>query len=176
MILPKISRPHYSHVPKGRWERNFDSQGLGLPNTIFVTTSHDHHRSRRAPTGKSFSKRRIASLEPLIPELVDKLLTRMGEFSDGGMPLSNGAAYSALTMDTIGVYALGFNNNTLNQENFNARYESLGENMGPLYHNHKQRPRLPALFDPIPVWLVRKLDPGAATWKTLQNVRYVPFL
>ena len=157
---------------RGRWDRNTDTQGLGVPNTIFTTTSHDVHRARRAPLNQFFSRRRIAALEPNIREQVDKLVARLALFAGTGEAVKMHMAYAALTMDTIGVYALGTNFANLDQDNFNETYHSIVEGMGPIYHLHKQLPWIMRLFDAIPADWIRGFDPGIAGFKDLQRHCY----
>ncbi|KAL6169013.1 hypothetical protein ACJQWK_05373 [Exserohilum turcicum] len=73
----------------------------------FGTVDHDHHRMRRIPVAKFFSRSMIARLEPdihaLVQKLCDKLLAQSGEND----PFDVTMAYSCFTSDAISSYSFG---------------------------------------------------------------------
>lgn len=48
-----------------------------ITSSMFATIDHDHHRIRRSPVNKFFSRAQIMKLEPDIKELVDKLCEKI---------------------------------------------------------------------------------------------------
>ncbi|RYP34579.1 hypothetical protein DL767_004220 [Monosporascus sp. MG133] len=73
----------------------------------FATADHDHHRLRRLPLAKYFSRGRISQLEPVIQKLVQKLCSKLlGESGKKG-PLNVTMAYSCFTSDVISDFCYG---------------------------------------------------------------------
>ncbi|GCB21809.1 trichodiene oxygenase [Aspergillus awamori] len=79
-----------------------------ITSSMFATIDHDHHRIRRSPVNKFFSRAQIMKLEPDIKELVDKLcekIIRLGLRDNA--PLDITTAYSCFTADVISKYCFG---------------------------------------------------------------------
>lgn len=85
-----------------------------LNTTGFGTVDHDHHRARRAPMARHFSRQRMLRLAPAIHRqlqyLCDKLLREATGAAPGGgrpPPLDVTVAYSCFTSDVISGYSFG---------------------------------------------------------------------
>ncbi|KAJ6437453.1 drug transporter [Purpureocillium lavendulum] len=78
------------------------------------TADHDHHRLRRSPASKYFSRSQIVKLEGMIQEktqvLCDKLLT-----DSKSTPIQIAAAYSCFTTDALTSYCFGHSLGNLDQ-------------------------------------------------------------
>jgi len=70
---------------------------FGIPDSVFSAVKHDQHRIRRAALNPFFSKGKVRSLQPLIEEVVRKLLARFEEFHQLGEPLPISFGFAALT-------------------------------------------------------------------------------
>ncbi|RYP72823.1 hypothetical protein DL771_004007 [Monosporascus sp. 5C6A] len=68
---------------------------------------HDHHRLRRLPLAKYFSRGHISQLEPVIQELVQKLCSKLLGESGKKEPLDVTMAYSCFTSDAISDFCYG---------------------------------------------------------------------
>lgn len=77
-----------------------------LNETAFGTIDHEHHRRRRAPMGRHFSRQQMLRLEPEVHSqlqyLCDKLLRQTP-----GTPFDITVAYSCFTSDVISGYTFG---------------------------------------------------------------------
>ncbi|RYO99103.1 hypothetical protein DL764_006905 [Monosporascus ibericus] len=73
----------------------------------FATADHDHHRLRRLPLAKYFSRGHISQLEPVIQKLVQKLCSKMLDERGKKGPLNVTVAYSCFTSDAISEFCYG---------------------------------------------------------------------
>ena len=72
----------------------------------FGTVGHDLHRIRRAAINPFFSKQKVAALQPVIQQLVDKLCNKFEKCKGTGEVIPMECAFDAFTMDVITEYAL----------------------------------------------------------------------
>ncbi|KAI1403068.1 cytochrome P450 [Hypoxylon fuscum] len=101
--------------------------GSSMENSAFATPDHDHHRLRRTPLAKFFSRNQIARLEPqiqlLVQRLCDKLLAQVGK----NEPINTQMAYSCFTSDAISDYCFGESFGFLAQKSWEPNFRE------PLY-------------------------------------------
>ncbi|KAI1094246.1 cytochrome P450 [Rostrohypoxylon terebratum] len=102
-------------------------RGSPFEFSIFVTKDHDHHRFRRAPLVKFFSKPQIVQYEPHIrgyaQRLCQKLLAEVGV----GKPFTVQDAYSCFGSDVISDYCYGKSFGFLDRDGWLPNYRK------PLY-------------------------------------------
>lgn len=65
-----------------------------MEHSFFATPDHDHHRIRRAPLAKFFSKNQIAKLEPQLQLLTQRLCDKLLAWSGKDEPINTQMAYS----------------------------------------------------------------------------------
>lgn len=65
---------------RDKWE--WYTKQFGTPESMFSTTSHDQHRTRRAALNRFFSMASVRRLQPVIEERVVKLIERFRGFKD----------------------------------------------------------------------------------------------
>ncbi|RYP24206.1 hypothetical protein DL765_000701 [Monosporascus sp. GIB2] len=88
----------------------------------FATADHDHHRLRRLPLAKYFSRGHISQLEPVIQKLVQKLCSKLlGESGKQG-PLNVTMAYSCFTSDVISDFCYGQSFRFLDQDTWEPNF------------------------------------------------------
>ncbi|RYO78240.1 hypothetical protein DL766_010005 [Monosporascus sp. MC13-8B] len=88
----------------------------------FATADHDHHRLRRLPLAKYFSRGHISQLEPVIQKLVQKLCSKLlGESGKQG-PLNVTMAYSCFTSDVISDFCYGQSFGFLDQDTWEPNF------------------------------------------------------
>ncbi|RYP50660.1 hypothetical protein DL768_003879 [Monosporascus sp. mg162] len=73
----------------------------------FATADDDHHRLRRLPLAKYFSRGHISQLEPVIQKLVQKLCSKLLDENGKKGPLNVTMAYSCFTSDAISDFCYG---------------------------------------------------------------------
>lgn len=92
-----------------------------LSETGFGTIDHDHHRVRRAPMGKHFSRAQMMRFEPEVHSqlqyLCDKILREKP-----GRPFDITVAYSCFTSDIISGYSFGEPLGLLTQEGWEPNW------------------------------------------------------
>ncbi|KAK4209717.1 putative cytochrome P450 E-class, group I [Rhypophila decipiens] len=85
---------------------------------IIFTPDHDRHKARRLPLNAYFSKANIFRHKDLIVAKVDKLCSRIAEFSGTGRIIDLGAAISAFQRDVSTEFVLGKDYKNLDQDDF----------------------------------------------------------
>ncbi|KAI1460504.1 cytochrome P450 [Annulohypoxylon moriforme] len=97
----------YAAGGRKRDKPSHQCRGSVFDGSGFMTVAHDHHRLRRAPLVKFFSKPQITEYEPHIrgyaQRLCEKLLAEVGK----GEPFKVQEAYSCFTSDVISDYCFG---------------------------------------------------------------------
>ena len=95
---------------------------------VVVTLPDEQHRQRRAPLNPYFSKSSIRRLEPIIQNIISKLMKRLDSAALTGDVLSMRVVYKSLTSDVINAYTFGYSDNDIDKEDFN----------GPLWYGMEQ--------------------------------------
>lgn len=142
----------------------------GAPYSTFATVSHNLHRIRRGALNPFFSKRAVASAEPLIWEKVGRLCQRFADAWKRKQVLRLDAAYMALTMDIITHYAYGESYNYLSEEDFKLDWKETvvdGSANGALL---RQFPWALPVMKRMPLWVLRVLLPKAAALMQWQHM------
>lgn len=101
---------NYSHFAKGI---DFDGKPsdapLGgmqsfslVPGSHFLTTEHDMHRRRRKPLEPFFSRSGVSKLEPMVHDLVTRLVARFEALKGTRTVIRVDHAFSAFSGDVVG--------------------------------------------------------------------------
>ncbi|KAI1763613.1 cytochrome P450 [Hypoxylon sp. FL1150] len=101
--------------------------GSAMEHSFFATPDHDHHRMRRAPLAKFFSKNQIAKLEPQLQSLTQRLCDKLLAWTGKDEPINTQMAYSCFTSDAISDYCFGESFGFLAQESWEPNFRA------PLY-------------------------------------------
>jgi cytochrome P450 len=141
---------------------------------VAATVPHELHRMRRAALSPYFSKASIRRLEPIIREIVSKLLKRMDSHQKSGEPLPMTVVYKAVTSDIINNYAFGKSGNCMDMEDYNVSFFESVEAIFEASHLSLQFGWLGPLMESLPMALTTKLMPGMAHLFKMQQVIYTP--
>ena len=170
-------------------------QLFGFTEAAISTVEHDVHRVRRGAMSRMFSKDSVRRLEPIMRENLGKLFGRLQEVKAVGKELNLLPVYSAFTNDLIAEYAFGISYNWLEAEEFNKSFfemvcaisETLVlldllfskiANFSQITSFHEvgslavQFNWVIPLINSMPIWLLRKLEPGMVSFLEFKGVRY----
>lgn len=137
---------------------------------MVATVPHELHRMRRAALNPHFSKASIRRLEPIIREIVSKLLKRMDSHQKSGELLPTTVVYKAMTSDIINNYAFGKSGNCMDMEDYNVSFFEAVEAIFEASHLSLQFGWLGPLMESLPMALTAKLMPGMAHLFKMQQV------
>ena len=169
-----INDPDYHeklYNQQGHWDKyDWTIKAIGNSFAAQSTRDHHHHRKRRAAMNPYFSKQKIAAMEPIIHEQIDKFCRRMNEFAKSGDVVPIGVAYAALNMDIVTEYTMEGSYGNLNYKDFNADMVDCVKGVGPQWRLGKHVQWFPKVFPHIPNWIIAKIDPRSAQWHAFQKV------
>jgi hypothetical protein len=131
-----------------------------LPGTAFGTEDYKLHRQRRAALNPFFSKQQIYRLQPMLSHMVEKLCGRIDEFQKSGQPMPMRPVYMCLTTDIVTLYALNKSWNHLDSSDFSPFWVETIKATGSVGAIAKHFPWLITFMKTLPIWLLRKLNPG----------------
>ncbi|KAI1209415.1 cytochrome P450 [Annulohypoxylon truncatum] len=117
----------YAAGGRKRDKPTHQTRGSPFAGSGFMTTPHDHHRLRRAPLVKYFSKPQISQYEPQIREYAQRLCEKLLSGVNKGEPFLIQEAYSCFTSDVISGYCFGQSFNFLERDGWAPNFR------GPLY-------------------------------------------
>jgi cytochrome P450 len=80
---------------RNKWPR-FVAQ-LGANESALSTIEHETHRMRRAALNPFFSKTAVRKLQPIIDDILHRLLGRFEQFRETGQPMTVSLAFAAFT-------------------------------------------------------------------------------
>ena len=75
----------------GWYTKQFDT-----PGSMFSTDEHDHHRMRRSALNRFFSSSSVKRLQPLVDEVVGRLIGRLRAVKDQGKVIRINIAFAAM--------------------------------------------------------------------------------
>ncbi|EKG14730.1 hypothetical protein MPH_08005 [Macrophomina phaseolina MS6] len=159
----------YASGGKKRDKYAFYTRQFGLNQAGFGTVAHDHHRLRRAPFNRFFSRPSVAKLEPSIQRVVDKLCAQLAKYAGTGRPVNLCDAFGCMATDVVSRYAFGYSYNFLDSESFLPNLTKgidAGMAMGPTV---KQFPWLLSFLHSLPEDWTRKLVPDMAPYLDFQR-------
>ncbi|KAM7211722.1 Cytochrome P450 [Rhypophila decipiens] len=130
---------------------------------IIVTPDHDQHKARRLPLNAYFSKANILRHKDLIVAKVDKLYSRIAEFSGPGKVIDLGAAISAFQRDVSTEFVLGKDYQNLDQDDFGVGMTLVFHGGGAIWRLTKHiRWYGPAMLAIPKNFLIRNADANTA--------------
>ena len=91
---------------------------FGNNDMTFGTIPHHLHKMRRAAFAKFLSPAYIRKLEPVLQDLVTKMIDKIAAGVEAGKPVNLVHAYSALTQDVITEYCFSSSRQVIEKENF----------------------------------------------------------
>ncbi|KAI4869958.1 cytochrome P450 [Hypoxylon rubiginosum] len=112
----------YAGVGRKRDKPLHQVSGSAMENSFFATSDHDHHRIRRAPVAKFFSRTQIARLEPQIQLLVQRFCNKLLACAGKDEPINAQTAYSCFTADVISYYSFGESFGFLAQDSWEPNF------------------------------------------------------
>ncbi|PNY29945.1 Trichodiene oxygenase [Tolypocladium capitatum] len=123
------------------------------PKASFGTADHDHHRLRRAPISKYFSRSRILKFEGLFHENTKRLCDKL--LSYGDEPFEVAAAFSCLTTDTLVSYCFGHGLGNLDRPGWKPTFKGTIDNITSLSYLCRYFKLLAGLADWMPLYVCR---------------------
>ena len=140
-----------------RWE--WSARFFGNSTGINGTVPHDLHKLRRAPIEHFMSKKAIRSLEPVIQNHMDHMLSRVREYRDAKKVLNLHHLYGCLSADVISDYAFGSPYGMLDSPDLCPNWVQLWNDSVQLGASLKQWKYMGPIMTAIPLWLASLLDP-----------------
>ena len=109
-IYAGVNRPRNKFEPHMR--------GSTSQLSFAFTSEHTRHRLRREPLHPYFSRRSIASLQPLIIAKTNRFCERLDEYREAERPINLSVAFVALTVDIISQCCYADSFDYLEQDDF----------------------------------------------------------
>ncbi|OTB02524.1 hypothetical protein M426DRAFT_322616 [Hypoxylon sp. CI-4A] len=106
----------YAAGGRKRDKAPYQIANYALRGTGFGTSDHDHHRMRRAPVSKFFSRNQIAQLEPHVQHHVQVICNKILAERGNKEALSTQEAFNTFSGDVISGYCFGESFNFLEQD------------------------------------------------------------
>jgi hypothetical protein len=122
----------------------------GLRLATVGTAIHDHHRIRRAPIDKFFSRSAIMKRERIIHEKVQHLCEKLLLNRDCD-PFQVALAYSCFTTDTITGFCFGQSLGNLERPGWNPSFKGTIDKMTGLFYLSRHMHSLSRLADVVPL-------------------------
>lgn len=138
--------------------------------SVGITIPHELHRMRRAPLNAFFSKASIRRLEPMIRDIVVRLLNRMNLCGKSGEIMSMNLVYKALTADIITRYCFGISTNYMDREDYNRGCFEAIDSVAEYVHWMVHVGWLGWLVESIPLGLLGRWMPAIAYMLKLRLV------
>lgn len=126
---------------------------------VASTAAANIHRLRRGPLNPFFSKVSIRRLEPLIQEKVEQLCVGLRNHMQRKATVNVGAAFYALSLDTISAYSFGTSWHCLESPDFAPEWEKTITAVLKTTPLGKQLPWLNTLMQKLPASVRRRLMP-----------------
>lgn len=125
-----------------------------------AAVEHDTHRWMRSHLNPFFSKRNILDNEPQIRQSINRLVRRLRECHANQEIVRIDAAYSALTMDIVTMFAFGVDDDHLNHPDFDLAWKQAILGTLSVFTFLQIFPWTWPILKNMPLWLTEKLDPG----------------
>ncbi|WEW59639.1 hypothetical protein PRK78_005118 [Emydomyces testavorans] len=154
----------YAGGGKRRDKYEYYATQFGLPESLFGTANHDHHRLRRSALNRFFSKAAVTQLEPMITKKVQDICDLIQAHAGSGEPISLSNAYSCMTSDIAAEYAFGRSTNFVSPDNpkFERNFRRPILTGSKLGVHTKQFPWIQPILNLIPISVIKYLDEGLA--------------
>ncbi|KAF2639839.1 cytochrome P450 monooxygenase [Massarina eburnea CBS 473.64] len=113
---------------RDKW--SWQTDGLGIPESILAAAPHALHRHRRSAINPFFSKQNVRKLLPVIEERVDALVRQLKICGDRREVVSIEHAFSAFTNDVVMQYCFGRCDRHIEAPDFDPLYHNTSMNAG----------------------------------------------
>ncbi|TVY25710.1 Cyrochrome P450 monooxygenase [Lachnellula hyalina] len=137
----------------------FFASQFNIPDSVFSTIDHQHHRLRRQPLSPFFSKQSILRLEPTISSMVEKLSSRIAEFKRSGQPMPLRLSFACLSTDIVHLYAFNIYSNHLDSQDFSPKWNETIASVSKVTTFMKHFPWLYKVFQRLPQWITSAISP-----------------
>ena len=131
-----------------------------IGTSVFTTTTHDLHRSRRVPWSPYFSKLSIRRIHPtLIQNSVDKLCNKLAEYSRNDKPVVMVHAWATFTADLTSEYTFPQGNKLLDKPQFDEDHYNAWMAFSATTNLSRHMNWLFRAIDALPLWLLKHVSP-----------------
>ncbi|PWY70840.1 putative benzoate 4-monooxygenase cytochrome P450 [Aspergillus sclerotioniger CBS 115572] len=144
----------------------------GFPQSLVSTTTHDHHRMRRAVVSPFFSRRSIQELSVVSEGCTLKLMDRLQKFHDEDKIVRLDDAFAAMASDIITYLCYGYSQGFLGSENFGSYIRRAVNETTTASHLNRLFPLLPLLMRMIPMRFMCFFRPGLGIMYTYLKKLY----
>jgi len=148
---------------KSQWWMHQSGEGL----STFETLNHDLHKKRRAAASPFFAKRSVATLEPVIREKAEMIVSRFAKLPTSEV-VDLTAVYTGLTMDVVSQYALGQSEDCLKRDDWGTQWMEVFHEGVKVHPMARQFPwvfnGLMELPSPLMIWMM----PAMKVFSTFQ--------
>lgn len=139
-----------------------------IPESSVATVDHDLHRLRRGILSPYFSRSSISKMEPIITERIDRLCSRLDEYSHRDEVVSLDSAFSALTTDIITQYFFGPHDDNLGRPDFIHPLQEAILGLTGAFQFTRLFPKVATAVKALLLWVISLFQPKMAcllSWK-----------
>lgn len=116
----------------------------------------------------------MASFDPQLEALVDRLIFRLQEFKESGQPANLSNAYRCLATDAVTAFAFQKSYGLLDSPDFAANINKTLRDFPKIGMWHRHFGVILDVMQAIPPWIVAKLDPAGVDVLNLFQARKLP--
>lgn len=155
-----------SRVDKYHWYYRF----IGSSDAAFGTSDYDLHRVRRGAQQGYFTQASVARFDPTLDDIIGKLVSRLREFRGTGQVVNLSYAYRSLAMDIVTEFSFPMTYNQLSSSDFAASFQKTFRHFPQIGMWHRHFGLILDLFQAMPPWLVRMINPAGVDVVNMFNV------
>jgi cytochrome P450 len=155
-----------ARADKYHWYYRF----VGTSDAAFGTSDHDLHRIRRGAQQGYFTQANVARFDPTLNKIVQKLVSRIREFRETGQPVNLSDAYRSLATDVVTEFSFHESYNRLSSPDFAASFQRQLRDFPQIGIWHRHFGLILDIFQAIPPWLVRMINPAGVDVVNMFNV------
>ncbi|KAI9147157.1 Fusicoccadiene C-8 hydroxylase [Paramyrothecium foliicola] len=151
--------------------------GVGFEDSFFLSRKHDLHKMRRQPFQKTFSRKGIQGIQPLLAELVMTLESRLNDYRGTNQDIRLDHALTCYTSDVIETLYFGSGNPALGHRLYDAQFSpewaSISRDMIRLTPLLTAFPWINSLMKMVPKRILGKLLPQGQVFNVfIQKARH----
>ncbi|GAO14689.1 uncharacterized protein UV8b_04626 [Ustilaginoidea virens] len=143
--------------------------GLAFPGSLVTTVDHHLHRVRRGYLNPYFSKRSLHALETTVRERIGRLCQRLESLAATDEVVILDRAFGAMTADIITKYLYGEHYDYLGSPGFFVALTEMFYEITGGANLARFLPSTAILLRKLPISILRRFSPGAATLLTHQQ-------
>lgn len=143
---------------------------VGSSDAAFGTSDHDLHRVRRGAQQGYFTQPAVARFDPALETIVDKLISRLGEFKATGQPANLSNAYRSLAADVVTEFAFHKSYRLLDSPDFSAQFQRTLREFPDIGMWHRHFGVILDVIQAMPRWFVAIINPAGLDVVDLFNV------